>query len=44
MLADMGEIWWIGIIPQELVLIHLLVSEKTGFTDLRTTDERRTVD
>ncbi len=35
-------IWWIGTFPQILALIHLMVSEKTRFTDDgRTTDAPR---
>ncbi len=30
------EIWWTGSFSQNLALIHLMVSEKTGFTDGRT--------
>ncbi len=37
------EIWWIGICPQNLALIHSVVSEKTISTDdERTTDARVT--
>ncbi len=40
------EIWWIGTCPQNLALIHSVVSEKTMSTDdddgQRTTDARVT--
>ena len=37
------EISWIGTFPQNLALIHLMVSEKTRFTgDGRTTDDGAT--
>ncbi len=36
------EVWWIGTIPPNIVLIYLLVFEKTGFTDRRT--DGRTTD
>ena len=34
------EIWWIAAFPQNLALICSTVSEKTRFTDGRTTDGR----
>ncbi len=36
------EIWWIATFPQNLALICVTVSEKTRFTDGRTTDARAT--
>ncbi len=36
------EIWWIATFPQNLALICSTVSEKTRFTDGRTTDARAT--
>ncbi len=35
------EIWWIGTCPQNLALIHSMVSEKTVSTDDGRTDGRR---
>ncbi len=35
-------IWCTGSIPPNLVLIHLVVAEETGFTDGQWTDRRMT--
>ncbi len=35
------EIWWIGTCPQNLALIHSVVSEKTMSTNGRRTDDGR---